>query len=1021
MNLTKLAIRNSQFVIIILLILILLGIRSFQSMPRSEDPQADFPKYIITAILPGASPEDMEELIVDPLEEAIDRVSDVTLVYTSISEGFANLSIDGSFEVDSKDLYDEVTREVNSARQTLPDGLSYFKLEQIKPEDRVNIVLLAIASEIASYSTLNDIAEDIKKEIDVIDGTNAVEIEAYPKKEIRVTLDYGRMALMNINLGQVVQSLQSNNVNIPGGDISSGMLNYTINSTGGYDNIEEIKQTVITAGQGRVVYLKDIANVEIVHEDQLWQAEYLGEKAVYVSTKLKRGYNIIAVDKKIQEVIQKYQEKVPPNISVNVAFEQAPAVSKRINEFFINLLQGIALVGLVIFLVLGWRASIIIITLVPISVILSLAILNASGFALQQISVAALVLALGLLVDNGIVVVENITRFVKLGFSPNEASIKGTSEVGVAIFASTVTTLLSFFPLTQLGDNPGLFLASLPMTVIYTLVISLILSLTFSPIIARWIMPKKELNPSLSDKFFKWFNNKIYEPLLRKALRWGWLMLIVVIAITGFSISLFPKIGVSFFPTADKPLLLIDVNTPIGSSLEATEKATNFVEQLIDTMDIVADYTTNVGNGNPQVYYNRIPVRFNKSHGSIMINLKEYETQSFYQTIVDLRKAFALYPGAEITVEELKNGAPLAAPIEILIEGEELATLRTIANQLEDILLNTDGVINIKNPIRRNQAQININLDKEKAGLLGVSELQFDQTIRASLNGLQIDNVILDDQETYALNIRMPYNESPSLDDFDKIYIANAFGGQIPLTHIAKIELVGGPAAFSHYDLNRTVAVTASLTNLEETIPKTTEILEALDEITFPEGYSYHVMGEFKEQEKTFGSLGIILMLAQVAIFAVLVLQFRSILQPLIVFAAIPLAISGSFFALYLTGWSFSFFAFVGLISLIGIVVNNSIILVDYINQLRREGEELTEAIFKASTRRFKPILLTTITTILGLLPLTLQATNQWSPLCWTIIGGMISSSLLTLFIVPILYSSPVRWWNNIKRIFQVS
>ena len=635
--------------------------------------------------------------------------------------------------------------------------------------------------------------------------------------------------------------------------------------------------------------------------------------------------------------------------------------------------------------------------------------MNGTGYGLQQISVASLVLALGLLVDNGIVVIENINRYIGDGFSKKEAAIEGASEVGGAIVSSTVTTLLSFFPLSQLGGGAGVFLISLPLTVIFTLIISLILALSFSPIMSNWIMSDKREKASLMDRFFTWLSDKAYTPLLKGAIKLRWIVILAAIVLTVFSIRLFPEIGVSFFPTADKPLLLIDIETPKGSSLEFTNGVVHDIENLVDTLPNVRDYTSNVGNGNPQIYYNRFPASSQKNIGQLLVNFKEWDQEQFYKSIGQLRSVFSTYPGAKITVEELKNGVPVNAPIEFRIVGNNLDTLKRLATNVEAILIQTDDVININNPIKRKSIQLRFVLDKEKAGLLNVSQLDFDRTVRASLNGLTIDEVQLMDDEDYNLVVRMPFDESPNIEDFHKIYVSNRHGAPIPIHHIASIKLEAGLSDFRHYNLDRYVGVTGSLNDLDNTIPVTIGIIDQLDSLVWPAGYSYMVGGEYEEQQSTFGSLAIILILAQVAIFAVLVLQFRSVKQPFIVFASIPLAISGSFIALYLTGWPFSFFAFIGLISLIGIVVNNSIILVDYINQLRVSGIQLNEAILTGASKRLKPILLTTITTILGLVPLTLQATNQWSPLCWTIIGGMISSTLLTLFVVPILY----RWWSG--------
>jgi len=1011
LRLTRLAIRNAQFVLIVLLILTFLGVRSFIDMPRSEDPQADFPIYNILAVYPGTSPEDIEKLIVDPLEEVLNEIDDIRNFKSNIRDGVGRIGVNASYDIDPDEKYDEILREINLVRPSLPDGIVLFDVEQIKPADRVNFKVYALTSDVASYSALMDLAEELEGIIEGVDGVSSVDIDAGQDDEIQVLLDYERMAAQNISLGQVIAILNANNANIPGGDIDLGNLNFSLKSTGDYKDLEEIRRTVISADGQRMIQLQDIAEVRVTKGDVLWQGSYMKQKCVFVGAKLKRGYNILTVDKAVESVAGVFASELPATVTLNTSFEQAPAVQTKINDFFINLLQGVGLVGLIILLFLGWRAAIIIVTLIPLCIVLAMALLSSAGYGLQQISIASLVLALGLLVDNGIVVIENISRMIKEGLAKKQAAIAGAEEVGLAIASSTVTTLLSFFPLTQLGEGAGLFLMSLPLTVIFTLIISLILALSFSPILSNWIMTDKISKPSWADRFFHFMSFRLYRPVLSFSLQYGIVIIAVAIFFTGLSVSLFPKIGVSFFPTADKPLLLIDVDTPKGSGIDYTRRSTDFVEGLLDTMDIVSEYTTSVGNSNPQIYYNRIPKSFVKSHGQVQATLRGFDPESFYKTIASLRNAFKEWPEAEITVEELKNGAPVDAPIEIRVFGDDLDILKGLTSQVEEILQRTEDVININNPLTRNKTELSFILDKEKAGLLGISELDFDRTIRASFNGLVIGETTLSDDETYEMVVKMPYFTRPNIDDFYKIYVTNRMGRSMPLHHVSSIQFSSSPAAFSHYDTDRYVAVTGSLANLDLTIAKTLSVMGELDKMDWPSGYHYVPGGEYEEQQATFGSLGVILILAQIGIFAVLVLQFRSILQPLIVFMAIPLAAGGSFIALYLTGWPFSFFAFVGLISLIGIVVNNSIILVDHINQLRQEEDiSMIDAIVEGSIRRFKPIILTTLTTILGLLPLTLQATNQWSPLCWTIIGGMISSTVLTLLVIPVLYKWLGRW-----------
>jgi multidrug efflux pump subunit AcrB len=800
--------------------------------------------------------------------------------------------------------------------------------------------------------------------------------------------------------------LQENNTNVPGGDLGGATRNFSIKTSGGYEDMAGLRNTVVGSNAGKLVYLQDVADVRFAYEDERWRARYNGERALLLSVLLEGESNIVEVNGEIHEELDVARLDLPPTVRLQTAFEQAPAVSARISGFFGNLLQGVILVGIIILLFLGFRASVIVMIVIPLCILISLALLNANGFALQQISIAALVIALGLLVDNGIVVIENINRYLREGRSPAEAAAKGTGEVGWAIVSSTVTTLLAFFPLTQLGGGPGEFLKSLPVTVMLTLGISLLLALTFSPLVASKLLRyRKDRKPPLPQRALEQFVAKVYRPMLNWSLRRGAIIILVAVAMLVGSVSLFPSIGVSFFPTADKPLLLIDIETPPGSDLGATDEAVRFVESIVDTMAYVKDYTANIGHGNPFIYYNRIPRNYKRNVGQVLVNFTHWDPEEFYGTLQHLRKVLGVYAGAEIVFQELKNGAPVKAPLEFRISGPDEAKVADLVEEAASIIAETPGVINLRNELQDRKTDLKLELNRDKAGLIGLSTLDFDQVVLASLSGLTFDQVSFADGEEYPLNVRIAFDDdAPGIEDFNRVYFTTVTGAQVPLQQVADVSFVNSPSTLSHYNLERIASLTADVANADQTVPITEDIIDAFEEMEWPAGYKFTVGGEYEDQQATFGTLGIILVLAMLAIFAVLVLQFKSLLQPLIVFSAIPLAVTGSFIALWLTGWSFSFFAFVGFISLIGIVVNNSIIMVDYMNQLRAEGMSLGEAIRLGSERRFVPIVLTTLTTILGLLPLTAQATSLWSPLGWTIIGGMISSTLLTLLVVPVLY-----------------
>ncbi len=1005
MRLPEIAIKNRPFIFVLVLLGLMIGINALITMPRSEDPNTDFPIYTVVVVYPGTGPQDMEELVVDPLEEALDEIDEIVEINSEIRDGLAIITVEAEFGIDYDEKYDDVLSEVNAVKPDLPQEIFSIEVNQFAPIEQTVIQQYALVSEDASYAKLRDLGEDLEIAVERIPGIKKAELHAIPEEEVRISLDFQKMAQQNIPIQQVIAALSGNNVNIPGGDVKSGSRSFTIKSTGGFKDLSEIEETVVAAYKGSLVYLKDIALVDFDYEDQRWLGRFNGKRAVFVTVTQEAGENIMQLEKGLQQTVADFEPTLPGNVDLAAAFEQAPAVQSRISDFFSNLIQGILLVGLVIFLFLGFRPSLVIMTVIPIAIMMAIGALDFSGYALQQISIAALVIALGLLVDNGIVVMENIVRFRKQGLSLTQAAVKGTSEVGYAIVSSTVTTVLAFAPLAFMQSGPGEYLRSLPVTVILVLSFSLILALIFSPILSTSVLSSTKAHHSgIAEKGLLFITKKIYRP----ALEWSlskpiWVMVIAGVIFLG-SVMLFPLVGVSFFPTADKPVLLVEIDTPEGSNLDATNRAADFVSQVLDTTVFVKNYAANVGHGNPQIYYNRLPENYRKSHGQFLVNFQEWDPQKFYSTLAAFRSSFQNYPGARITFRELKNGPPFEAPIEIKLIGEDLEVLKQLAVDVEQVIANTPGTWNVDNPLAVSNTDVRVKVNKDKAGLLGLPLQTIDLTVRASLAGLEVDQVTLSNGEEYPMIVRLPFDSDPTLNDFDKVYFSTNSGHQVPLKQVAAVQFEPAVSEILHYNMDRSTSVTSDVNNPDETTTITLEIMDKLEQYNFPQGYHYHVGGEYENQQESFGDLGKLLLAALVGIFAVLVLQFRSIKQPLIVFSAIPLAISGSFVALFITGWSFSFFAFVGFISLMGIVVNNSIILVDYANRLRARGLTLAKALRKAAQTRLTPILLTTTTTIVGLLPLTLSQTGLWSPLGWTIIGGMISSTLLTLFVVPVLY-----------------
>lgn len=1017
MKLPEIAIKNRQFVFVLIAVLVFIGFRSYKYMPKSEDPSLNLPIYTVIAIYPGATPDDMENQVVEPIEDAIDELDEITEIRTKITDGLAILKIESEFNKDYDEKYNEIQSKVNNLRGELPEGLYDLEVNQYKPEDQVIIQQFAFHSDSVDYDLLRDQAEKFQEEIDKIEQVKKTSIEAAPKEEIQLIVDHLKLAELGIPLRQLLGVLKSNNVEIPGGSIEADGLAFNIKTSGSFKSFEDVSEVVIKSVNGSNIKVKDIAKIKKGYEKQLWKARYNQHKAIYLTVNQKSNSNILDLKKRLDEKYNEFKKELPPSVNLDVAFEQASAVDNRISDFISNLLQGILFVGVIISLFMGWKPSLIVMMVIPLSILIAIVLLDFTGFAIQQISIAALVIALGLLVDNAIVVIENIVLFRNEGHSIGKAASMATAEVGYAIISSTITTILAFAPLALLSSGPGEYLRSLPLTVIFTLLGSLLLALTVTPIVAKSIHKRKKNKPPRQLWLTKQLQNvikRVYRPSLAFALKRGWIMIIAGVGLLVFSITLFPSIGVSFFPTADKSLLLISVDLPYNAGLEKTDKAVKYVENVLDTAEYVESYTVNIGHGNPQVYYNRVPENYKKYHGEVLVNFKKWNPEKFYQTLSGFNKAFSKYSDARINFRELKNGSPFEAPVEIILKGESLDTLKSIAQDIETIFLETNGTKDVNNPMRRPKTDLKFAMQYEKIADYGLDVINVDRSIRAGYEGVKIGDMKLDQEnETFPLLVKLGDNSGNKLNDLQGVSLVNNKGMSIPMKQITTKELSPQFAQINHYNTERAISVTSNVINPDNTKEVTEDIISKLENYSWPDGYDYKVGGEYEAQQQSFGSLGILLMLALMGIFAVLVVQFKSIIQPLIIFSAIPLAITGSFIALYITGWSFSFFAFVGFISLVGIVVNNSIILVDYTNLLIKNGEEKKEAIKKAAERRFTPIVLTTLTTIIGLMPLTFSGTSLWSPLGWTLIGGLLSSMLLTLIIVPILYN----WLTRSKKI----
>jgi multidrug efflux pump subunit AcrB len=1026
MSIWAFAVRRWQFTLVVFGLLIALGLASLAGIARSEDPTFPFPATTITLVWPGADPADMERLIVKPLEDAINSLDNVKKIASSAFDGLAVVHVEFYYGSDPEKKQDEVIRELNRIRPQLPADIAQIDIVKNNP-GLVNIVQLALVSDTASWRELKEKAENLKDLLEAVPGVRAAETWAYPKPEVRVAIDLQRLARAGVTLGQVTQAIQGQNLNVPGGAVDVGLRRYNLRTSGSYTSLEQVENTVVGGATGRIVKVRDVASVSWDSEEQAYTGRYSGKRAVFVTANQKDNTNIFKVRDGIYARLGDYERSLPPDVRLERGFDQSRNVANRLGRLGEDFAIAVGLVLLTL-LPLGLRAAGVVMISIPLSLAIGVALLYFTGFGLNQLSIAGFVLALGLLVDDSIVVVENIARYIRGGYSRVEAAIRATDQIYLAVLGCTATLVLAFIPLLFLPEGAGEFIRSLPASILFTVLASLFVSLTVIPFLASRVLrshaPAPEGAPppgrlrAAVGAFVQRFDvladrllhrvmqaiHTVYGPALHLALARPRTTVAGALAVFALALSAVPLIGFSLFPSADVPQFLIRVDAPDGASIAETDRALRYVEAELARHPEVKRWYTHLGHGSPFVYYNVFVQGRAANVGEVFVELKEFDSRATPRLYEALRAELGAYPAARITLKQFEQGPPIDAPVAIRIVGPEVDGLRTLAAQVEQVLKETPGTRDVHNPVRLLRTDLNLGIDTEKAGLLGVPALEANRTVRLAVAGLVAGQIRAGNGDEYDITLRLPMRGRPTIDLLDSIELSSVTGRQVPLREISNPHFETATNSITRYNRERQVTVSAYTREGFNTARVTDEVVKRIERIARPPGYRFVIAGEVEAQAESFGGLLPAVLVAIFGILAVLVLEFGSFRSTLIVAGVIPLGITGGLLALLLTGYTLSFTSIIGMIALIGIEIKNSILLVDFTNQLRAQGAGLDEAIEKAGEIRFLPILLTSATAIGGLTPLAVQGSGLYSPLAVVIIGGLLSSTLLARLVTPVMY-----------------
>jgi multidrug efflux pump subunit AcrB len=1006
MKITNFAVKNYQFTLIIFVLVTVVGLLTLFTMPRSEDPTTHPPQYIITVIYPGTSPKDMEEQVVKPIENKIYGLENIEKILTTVEDGVAVIQPKFKYGVDVDNKYQEISTEINALKNSeLPKDIYLIKTEKVASSD-VKVLQVALVSDQAPGKLLRDQADILKTRLEKITNLKEVKYFGMPEQEIRIDMQLDKLAQLKIPLNVVMGSLQSEAADIPGGSINLDSKIFNVKTSGKFKNTADVANTVIYNANGKIIYLKDVA--EVSYKDGLVNhiTRINGHRCILVTAAMKDNVNIASVQKEYLPVLEDFGKTLPDNIKMVKNFDQANMVSKRLGHLGFDF--GLAILLVVITLLpLGFRASLIVMISIPLSLALGLIAMNLLGYSLNQLSIVGLVVALGLLVDDSIVVVENIERWLREGHSRKEAILKGTQQIGVAVIGCTATLVIAFLPLAFLPDAAGEFIRSLPMAIMTSVLASMIVALTLVPFLgSRMLKTHTSAEGNFFLKHLQRFLTRSYAGVMPIALKWPKITIVISLALSGLAFFLFTLAGFKLFPTSEKPMFLINIKLPLQADIPESDRVTRLVEGELKKHKEIVYYTSNVGKGNPQIYYNVHQQDVKPDFAQVFVQLDEEASPGEKTEVIkELRKKFNDYPYARIEVKDFEQGSPIEANIVVRVFGDDQDKLRELSFKVENVLRKNPGTFFINNELNTYKSDVKIKIDKEKARTLGVLTSDVDKVVRMAVAGLTVGDYIDDRGDARNVVITLPRDKFSNLDALKNLYVNNVQGTPVQIDQIATIAFEKSPTAINHFNKSRFAKVT-SLTKehvLANDVLK--EVVPELNKIKMPPGYYYKLSGEAESEGDALGGNFLsVIILSTFLFIAVLLLQFKTFKGIIIVLSIIPLGILGGVVLLLMTGNPMSLVSIIGFIGLSGIQVKNSLLLVDFTNQLRLEGHSIDESISMAGETRFLPVVLTSITAICGLLPIALNPNPLIAPLAIVLIGGLISSTILSRIVTPVMY-----------------
>lgn len=1040
--------------------IVLISLFAFYKLPIKDTPDISIPFVRVQVYYPGAASEEIESQIVRKLEEKLDTIDDVKDIYSLSIEGVGTVMVEFFDTVDVKEALRDVQDKVDNVRREFPEAAEDPIVLDVDI-DNMPILLASLYGNVSLF-LLKEAAKDIAPVIENVSGVAEVVMYGGLEREIHVNVDPTKSAAYGVTYAQISKVLKTQNMNFPGGHIGIGGNEYLIRTVGKFKSVREIGDTIIYSNDNKLLKLSNIAEIKDSFKKIKTISRLNGKNSVTLAVRKQGNINTLKTIKRIREKIDAIAHTLPPGIEIGFTNDKSHQINRMVKQLGTNAIYGGILVVFILFVSMGFRNSVLISMAIPFSLLITLLCLKIFNMSLSSIGLFSMILILGLVVDGAIIVGENIYQKFEQGLKGVQAAKEGISEVAWPVLTSDLTTIAAFLPMLLVSGLSGQFLSVIPKIVSFALAGSVLIDHIIIPTVAAKVMKVKKLHPkhepdhvNLEDK--KLLDGDIQTQIsddqqiksgdhlsfaLRPKKRNSLISRILVIShkigaiirfqyigllnysivnpkkillftfiFVGFSIALVISgfLGFEFFPKVDIGKFSVEFDLPPGSNIEETDKVAREIEAKLNNIPEIISYVTNIGNTHALKADIREGGKEGFEFGKISIELSEPEDRDRTQSEIleELKLKIGVMAGIKIRYFELREGPPTGAEIAIHVHGNNLKTLSQVTEIVQSKLKNIPGSINVRSDFRKGRSELKIDVNREKASIYRIDANDIANAVSKSFLGYVAAEIEIDDEE---VDIRIQNKEmfKKNIEDIHNVYVSNAAGASIPLGEVANISFGRSISDIRRFNLERSIIVRADVAKGYHTDLIKRKLRSQMEAEDIPNGYSILYGGESEQRDRAIIEMFYSMMLAVVLIYFILAIQFDSYKQPCMVLLAVPLSFVGVVLGLIITKNNFGFMAFVGIIALTGIVVNDSIVLLSYANQLLKEGKSVLEAARDAGQRRLRPVLMTTVTTIGGLLPLSLNlggGGDFWEPMGWSIIFGIGIATFLTLVIIPVAFT----------------